>query len=219
MISQTEENYLKAIYQLSQKNDTPISTNAIAKQMQTAASSVTDMVKRLSSKELIHYQSHKGSTLTEKGNIIACNLIRKHRLWECFLFDTLNFTWDEVHDIAEQLEHIQSNELIDRLDRFLGYPKFDPHGDPIPDKDGNFVVREQYPLSELSEKEKGTIVGIREHTKSFLAYLEQFNLLLGQHIEVLKIFNYDQSVKIRIGEHEIHTVTQKIANNLFIKKD
>ncbi len=217
MVSQAEENYLKAIFKLSEKSQGSVSTNAIAHEMNTAAASVTDMIKRLSKQKFIHYERYKGVNLLPKGDAIARKLIRKHRLWEVFLFDKLNFTWDEVHDIAEQLEHIQSEELVDRMDQFLGFPKFDPHGDPIPDQKGNFAKREQHPLSDISINITGVIVGVREHSKPFLQYLEQFNLILGTEITVLEQFDYDGSIRIKIGKDAEQTITQKVANNLFIK--
>ncbi len=216
MISQTEENYLKAIFKLSEKTDGSVSTNAIANEMKTAAASVTDMVKRLAKNKFINYQRYKGVTLSEKGDAIARKLIRKHRLWEVFLYDKLNFTWDEVHDMAEQLEHIQSDELVNRMDKYLNFPKFDPHGDPIPDKDGKFASRKQIPMSEYPLGQVGIIVGVREHSKPFLQYLEQLNLVLGTKFCVLESFEYDGSLKIKIGNTKVETITQKVANNLFV---
>ncbi len=218
MISHTEENYLKAIFKLSEKDNTSASTNAISKEMSTSAASVTDMLKRLSDKSLINYEKYKGVTLTKKGNAVATNLVRRHRLWEVFLLQQLDFSWDEVHDIAEQLEHINSDELIERLDRFLEYPKFDPHGDPIPDADGNFTYRKQVLLSDLKENEKGTIVGVNEHSPSFLQYLDQHNLNLGATVTVLEHFDYDSSKKINLNGKTDHILSSKVCNNLFIQK-
>lgn len=218
MISQTEENYLKAIFKLSEDDNTPASTNAISKEMSTSAASVTDMLKRLAEKNLINYEKYKGVTLTEEGNVLATGLVRRHRLWEVFLLEQLDFSWDEVHDIAEQLEHIKSDELIERLDRFLEFPKFDPHGDPIPDADGNFTYRKQILLSELKEKEKGIIVGVNEHSSTFLQYLDQHNLNLGAKIEVVKHFDYDGSKKITLNGEADHIVSSKVCNNLFVQK-
>lgn len=136
MNSLTEENYIKAIYKLCEKSADAVSTNAIAEKMHTKAASVSDMLKKLSKKKLINYRKYQGVTLTAKGEKLALAIVRKHRLWELFLVQKLNFKWDEVHDIAEQLEHIQSDELVKRIDKFLDHPKFDPHGDPIPDVNG-----------------------------------------------------------------------------------
>jgi len=218
MISQAEENYLKAIFKLSEKTEGSISTNAIAAEMKTAAASVTDMVKRLSRNGFIIYERYRGAKLSPKGDAIARNLIRKHRIWEVFLFDKLNFTWIEVHDLAEQLEHIQSDELIDRMEAFLEFPKFDPHGDPIPDKNGKFAEREQQPLSELEIGGLGIIVGVREHSEAFLNYLEQFGLILGAEVSLLETYDFDSSLKIRINDSVEQMITQKVGNNLFVKK-
>lgn len=218
MISYTEENYLKAIFKLSEKDNKSASTNAISKEMNTSAASVTDMLKRLADKNLINYEKYKGVTLTKKGNTLATNLIRRHRLWEVFLLEQLDFSWDEVHDIAEQLEHIKSDELIERLDRFLEHPKFDPHGDPIPDADGNFTYRKQVLLSSLNEKEKGIIVGVNEHSSSFLQYLDRHNLNLGASINVMEHFDYDSSKRIQLNGETEHILSSKVCQNLFIQK-
>jgi DtxR family Mn-dependent transcriptional regulator len=219
MISQAEENYLKAIFKLSEKTEDSISTNSIAMEMKTAAASVTDMVKRLAKNDFLKYEPYRGVRLSTKGDKISRNLVRKHRIWEVFLFDKLNFTWDEVHDLAEHLEHIQSDELINRLEHLLDYPKFDPHGDPIPDKDGKFAEREQKPLSELTVGESGIIVGVREHSKPFLKYLVQFGLILGAEVSLLEVYDFDSSIKIIINKTQEHTITQKVGNNLFVKEN
>lgn len=219
MVSPTEENYLKAIYKICETVQKAASTNAIAKEMQTSAASVTDMLKRLSEKALIHYEKYKGVSLTKEGTKMATTLIRSHRLWEVFLVNKLSFTWDEVHDIAEQLEHIKSNLLIERLDQYLGQPKFDPHGDPIPDANGNFTYRNQIALSELKISTSGVVVGVQEHSKAFLQYLDKMHLGLGARIEILEKFEYDASVKIKIENHETINITNKVAQNLFVQLD
>jgi len=216
-ISQTEENYLKAIYKISEKKGKAASTNEISREIQISAASVTDMFKRLSEKELIDYQKHKGVKLTPKGNQIATNLVRKHRLWEVFLVEKLNFDWAEVHDIAEELEHINSDKLIDRLDKYLDHPKFDPHGDPIPDAKGNFEHRVQIPLADLEVGQKGVVVGVQEHSAAFLEYLDRLNLGLGSSITVLEIFDFDQSLRVVVNEEKEFTLTAKVAINLFIQ--
>jgi len=144
-----EENYLKAIYKLSNRDVSAVSTNRIAHEMSTSAASVTDMVKRLAEKNMVGYEKYKGVKLTENGLEKAKSMIRNHRLWEVFLVEKLNFGWDEIHDLAEELEHIGSVELIARLDNFLGNPKFDPHGDPIPDAKGKMLLRSQVLLSQI----------------------------------------------------------------------
>lgn len=216
-ITHSEENYLKAIYKLSEKTDKSISTNQIAKEMQTTAASVSDMVKKLSEKKLILYTKYKGVTLTALGRATATDLIRKHRLWEVFLLEKLNFAWDEVHDLAEELEHIKSDQLTNRLDAFLGHPKFDPHGDPIPDAQGNIQAREQSILAVLDEGDNGHLVGVREHSKSFLQYLDQLNLNLGAHIEIVEKYEYDQSLKVIINKKATSIISNKVSQNLFVK--
>ena len=218
MVSQTEENYLKAIFKTCEKSGKSASTNAIAKKMQTSAASVTDMVKRLSEKRLIDYEKYKGVTLTVTGNKIATGLIRKHRLWEVFLVDKLSFSWDEVHEIAEQLEHIQSPELVKRLDHFLGTPKFDPHGDPIPDEDGNFTFRKQILLTELPIETEGVVVGVQEHSTPFLQYLDKMNLGLGATIKVVEKFEYDESLRVEINQQTEIILSNKVSQNLFVQE-
>src|SRR6201996_7606541 len=168
----TEENYLKAIYHLSTQSES-VSTNQIAAALSTKAASVTDMLKKLADKELINYTKYQGVTLTTAGEKIALSIVRKHRLWEYFLVEKLNFKWDEVHDVAEELEHISSKELIDRLDDFMGNPKYDPHGDPIPDSNGKFKSHELKPVAGLIVNEIGIISGVRDHSTAFLQYLER----------------------------------------------
>lgn len=216
-ISHTEENYLKAIFKICEKSSKAASTNAIAKEMATSAASVTDMLQRLSGKTLINYEKYKGVTLTSRGQNIATSLIRKHRLWEVFLVEKLHFTWGEVHDMAEQLEHIQSEELVERLDQFLEYPKFDPHGDPIPDSEGNFTFRKQIHLSELKIGEGGIVVGVQEHSAPFLEYLDRLHLSLGAEIQILEKFDYDESIKINLAGSEI-ILSNKVSQNLFVQK-
>lgn len=216
-LSQTEENYLKAIFKLTTENKSA-STNAISNEMSTSAASVTDMLKRLSEKSLINYKKYKGVSLTQDGGKVATNLVRCHRLWEVFLLEKLDFAWDEVHEIAEQLEHIKSDELIERLDRFLNYPKFDPHGDPIPDAKGNFTFRKQILLSELKANEKGVIVGVNEHSASFLQYLDRLELTLGATIIVIENFDYDESKKVKLNGKSEHLISNKVCQNLFVQK-
>ena len=215
-LSSTEENYLKCIYKLSQTIEDEINTNAIAAELSTSPASVTDMLKRLSEKKLISYIRYKGVRLTNSGEKYATGLIRKHRLWEVFLVDKLNFTWDEVHDIAEQMEHVHSDELTERLDDFLGYPKFDPHGDAIPDKNGKYTPRKQALLSELGKGKKGVILGVNEHSPVFLQYLDTQKLGIGTQVEVTAHTPYDNSLTIKIGKDRTLTVSHQVARNLFI---
>ncbi|MBP6551317.1 MAG: metal-dependent transcriptional regulator [Flavobacterium sp.] len=212
----SEENYLKTIYHLATISDSEVSTNAIAEMMETKASSVTDMLKKLSEKDLVHYKKYQGVSLTEKGKLIAKMIVRKHRLWEVFLVDKLDFSWDEVHDIAEQLEHIKSEQLINRLDDFLGNPTEDPHGDPIPDANGQIVKTEKQLLSELLENQNGICVGVKDTSSEFLKYLDKQGISLGSKIEIMGKESFDLSLKIRLNSREL-TISNKIASNLFVK--
>ncbi len=216
MFSQSEENYLKAIYQLSLRTKEGVSTNDIAKKLDTKASSVSDMIKRLSEKKLIEYKKYYGVRLTKDGEQIASSVVRKHRLWEVFLVDKLNFSWDEVHDVAEQLEHIQSPKLIEELDAFLGFPKKDPHGDPIPDKDGNLHIVAKTLLSNLKAGEKGICIGVKDSSSEFLKYLDRQDVKLGDEITVLAKEDYDDSIHIKIDKRELN-ISKKIASNLYIQ--
>lgn len=215
-LSITEENYLKAIFKLSERDNRAVSTNAIARQMQTSAASVTDMLKRLSEKKLLRYKKYKGVTLSEKGGKLSTNLVRKHRLWEVFLVDKLNFRWDEVHEIAEQLEHIDSPDLVNRLDAFLNHPKFDPHGDPIPSADGKFTLRSQQILTEVAHDTPVLVVGVREHSVAFLRHLDELDIHLGQELEILEKYDYDDSIRIRVGDHQ-QMISSKVARNILVK--
>jgi len=216
MFSQAEENYLKAIYSLEGETQKGISTNLIANKMQTKASSVTDMIKKLSDKQLVVYKKYRGVELSVKGRKAASIIVRKHRLWECFLVDKLHFSWDEVHDIAEQLEHIKSDELITRLDNFLENPDFDPHGDPIPDKDGNIKKTEKKVLSEMNKGQHGILVGVRETSGEFLQYLDKRNIAIGTKIKVLGKEFFDGSMIIQVKREQFF-ISKKIAENLYIQ--
>jgi DtxR family transcriptional regulator, Mn-dependent transcriptional regulator len=219
MLSHTEENYLKEIYKIIENEGCSASTNAIAQRMNTAAASVTDMMKRLSEKQLIHYEKYKGVLLSDEGNRVATQLIRKHRLWEVFLLQSLHFAWDEVHELAEQLEHIQSEELINRLDSFLKFPKFDPHGDPIPDANGNYTLRKQLLIKDLELHKTATVVGVNEHSSSFLQYLNRINLTLGAKIMIQEHFEYDGSKFVSINDEKAIIVSGKICENVFVMVD
>jgi DtxR family transcriptional regulator, Mn-dependent transcriptional regulator len=212
----SEENYLKTIYHLTIILDSEVSTNAIAEKMDTKASSVTDMLKKLADKNLIHYKKYQGVSLKPEGLLAAKMIVRKHRLWEVFLVEKLDFAWDEVHDIAEQLEHIQSDKLINRLDDFLGNPTEDPHGDPIPDVHGRMVKIEKQLLSELSENQSGICVGVKDTSSEFLQYLDKQEIALGSNIKVLAKESFDQSLRIKVDQKEL-TISNKIAGNLFVK--
>ncbi|TPD72049.1 metal-dependent transcriptional regulator [Flavobacterium microcysteis] len=212
----SEENYLKTIYHLTTASDSEVSTNAIAEKMETKASSVTDMLKKLADKGLVNYKKYQGVSLTEEGKLAAKMIVRKHRLWEVFLVEKLGFSWDEVHDIAEQLEHIKSEKLINKLDDFLDNPTEDPHGDPIPDREGRIVKIEKQLLSELSENQFGICVGVKDTSSEFLKYLDKQEIALGSKIEFLSKESFDLSLRIKVNGKEL-TISNKIASNLFVK--
>lgn len=209
-----EENYLKAIYHLSLNNDT-VSTNQIAASLKTKAASVTDMLKKLAEKLLINYARYQGVSLTPAGEKVAVNIIRKHRLWEYFLVEKLNFKWDEVHDMAEEMEHISSRELIDRLEKFMGYPVSDPHGDPIPDRYGNFQKNKLISVAELAVDECGIVSGVRDHSTAFLQHLEKLKLVIGKKIKVADLVEYDRSVILHVDGTNIN-ISRDVAANLLI---
>ncbi|WP_264520120.1 metal-dependent transcriptional regulator [Flavobacterium sp. N1994] len=212
----SEENYLKTIYHITALSGVEVSTNAIAEKMETKASSVTDMLKKLADKELIVYKKYQGVLLTEKGKLSAKMIVRKHRLWEVFLVDKLQFSWDEVHDIAEQLEHIKSEKLINKLDDFLGNPTEDPHGDPIPDVNGKIIKIEKLLLSELKENQIGICVGVKDSSAEFLKYLDKNKIALGVSIKVNSIEEFDLSLNVKVNESDL-LITHKIAGNIFVK--
>ena len=216
MHSFTEENYLKAIYKLQETNGEVVASSALAQVMGVHAPSVTDMLKRMAGKKLVTYQKSKGFKLTEKGKQVAVGIIRNHRLWEVFLVDKLGFRWDEVHDLAEQLEHIHSEALVNKLDAYLGYPKADPHGDPIPDANGVLPKSKSVLLSTLKDGDKGTFTGVTDHSAAFLNYLDKAGMSLGDSIKIRSIEEYDQTFTLQLkGKKEI-VVSFKVANSLLV---
>lgn len=216
MYSQAEENYLKTIYALEKEFGNEVSTNLIAGKIKTKASSVTDMLKKLSNKDLVVYKKYQGVYLTELGRLSALAVIRKHRLWECFLVQKLQFNWDEVHDIAEQLEHVKSEALINKLDAFLKFPKLDPHGDPIPDAHGRTIMNKTVSITEMKIGSAGVFVGVRDSSSSFLKYLNKKNLALGDKIKVIDIEPFDSSYHIETKTHRL-VITSNVAENLCLK--
>ncbi|MDV7138809.1 metal-dependent transcriptional regulator [Maribacter sp. TH_r10] len=216
MLSQAEENYLKEIYALGEETHELLSTNSIAKKMKTKASSATDMLQKLSNKGLVDYTKYKGARLSRKGETIAMTIVRKHRLWETFLVEKLGYNWDEVHDIAEQLEHIQSKTLTNRLDAFLEYPTRDPHGHPIPNINGKIVTSESIILADLNINEEGILIGVKDASDNFLKYLNKINITIGDNIKILDIEPFDNSVTISSDTKQI-TISGNVAKNLYIK--
>ena len=212
----SEENYIKVIYHLSLVSPDGVNTNAIAGTLETKASSVTDMLKKLSEKELVAYQKYQGVTLTQKGFHSAKMIVRKHRLWEVFLVEKLGFAWDEVHDIAEELEHIKSEALITKLDTFLNFPAFDPHGDPIPNEQGEIGKIDKLLLTDAVLNNNYICVGVKNSSALFLKFLDKHNISLGSSIKVTSKEEFDSSLTMILNSKTI-SISNKIAENLFIK--
>jgi DtxR family Mn-dependent transcriptional regulator len=217
-MTHSEEDYLKAIYHLGSTENKRVSTNAIAEQMETKPSSVTDMVRKLSEKEYVSYKKYQGVSLTKSGKEKALSIVRKHRLWEVFLVDKLDFSWDEVHEIAEQLEHIKSEKLTDSLDKHLGFPKFDPHGDPIPSKSGELAKTAKRLLNEVELNQSGICVGVKDSSAPFLKFLDKHGIALGDKISVLDKEDFDGSLHINIKNKSI-LISHQIASNLYVRCD
>ena len=215
MVTLSEENYLKAIYHLGNQGNDTVSTNAIAEQIDAKASSVTDMIKKLAEKELANYIKYQGVSLTETGRLTAKSVIRKHRLWETFLVNKLNFSWHEVHDIAEQLEHIKSEKLIDKLDDFLGNPTHDPHGDPIPDKNGNYTKIKSKSILDIKTGSQGVLISVKDSSKAFLKYLNKNELALGDTIKIIDFEPFDDSFTIETKSKTM-TISKNVAENLYL---
>lgn len=218
MTSFTEENYLKIIYMLTEQNGgNEVSTNELAEHTQTKAASVSDMLRKLAEKNLINYRKYQGVTLTKEGQQIALSVIRKHRLWEVFLVDKLGFGWDEIHDIAEQLEHIDSKELTEKLDKFLGSPQFDPHGDPIPDAKGKMPSMASCKLSEVPVDQTVVMVGVLVHSPAFLQHLDKNQITLGCTIKIQEVSEFDKSFTVLLNNNQSVFVSNEVAKNLLVK--
>jgi DtxR family Mn-dependent transcriptional regulator len=215
-LSLAEENYLKAVYHLSAEGETEVSTNAIAEEMQTKAASVSDMMRRLSEKELVHYKKYQGVRISDDGARAALQVVRKHRLWEVFLVEKLKFSWDQVHEIAEQLEHIKSPLLIKRLDEFLGHPKYDPHGDPIPDENGEFKEKPQIPLSSTNLNDDGIVVAVKDTSPVFLQHLDRIGIYLGAKIKTIEKTEFDGSMEILIDQKNKLFISKEVAQNVLV---
>jgi len=215
MFTQSEENYLKAIFQLQEEIEGGISTSSLSEKLETKAASVTEMLKRLSDKKLVDYQKYYGVQLTESGRKQALLTIRKHRLWEYFLVERLNFNWDEVHEVAEQLEHIKSPKLVEELDSFLGRPQYDPHGDPIPDKNGNLPKAPKKKLSQLKLGDQGICKGFNDDSSAFLQFLDKQSIGLHTAIEVLHIEKFDESMTVKVAQREV-LLSKTATDNIYI---
>lgn len=216
MLSFTEENYLKAIYRLSEGGMKAVMTNEIAESMSTKAASVTDMIKKLSNKNLIAYEKYYGARITRHGKSQALSVIRKHRLWETFLVEKLNFSWDEVHDVAEQLEHIQSPLLIEKLDEFLGFPTADPHGHPIPDKDGKITELRLITLADATLNRRVVVRSVKDGSPSFLQYLSKIGIYIGAKVTILERIEFDGSLEILIDNKNRVFISRDASQNLLV---
>lgn len=217
MLSLTEENYLKAIYHLSDGGAKSVLTNELAEAMNTKAASATDMIKKLAAKEFISYEKYYGVNVTSKGKSEALMVIRKHRLWETFLVEKLGFTWDEVHEVAEQLEHINSHRLIEKLDEFLGYPKIDPHGDPIPDSKGKIKLQPQITLDQLKAGYHGKIAAVKDSDSNLLKYLDKIGAKPGTKIKILGKEEYDESMEVLINDHRVF-ISKEVSQNILVSE-
>lgn len=218
MLTHSEENYLKTIYNLSVEKNKSVSTNAIADKLNTKAASVTDMIQKLANKGLASYYKYKGVRLTQAGDKEALKVVRKHRLWEVFLVKELDFNWDEVHEIAEQLEHIKSPELINRLDKFLEHPKFDPHGDPIPDSNGVMASNPTTTLNMLAQGETCKVICAKDSSSDLLLFLDKVKISLGAKIEIVDYLEFDGSYSVKVDNANPITLSSKVAENIFIDK-
>jgi DtxR family Mn-dependent transcriptional regulator len=217
-LSTSEENYIKSIYHL-QLDSNMVNTNSLARDLNTKAASVTDMLKKLKSKKLVKYEPYYGFKLNENGTRMALRIIRRHRLWEHFLVSKLNFQWDEVHVIAEELEHVSSPELIKKLDSFLGKPKIDPHGDPIPDVDGKIPEIRQINLFDLPLHQTATVSSVSNQSPQMLEMLNHYGIGIGSNIKVIKTFHFDHSLEIKVSKQAACIISQQVAKNIFVYHD
>ena len=220
MLSYTEENYLKALLKLSfQNEDKPeAGTNEMAAYLGVKPATATDMLKKLKDKELVTYKKYGKILLTESGKKSGIAILRKHRLWETFLYEKLDFSWDEVHEVAEQLEHIQSAKLVNKLEEFLNFPEFDPHGDPIPKANGEIPLLEKTLLSELEIGTSGKVAAVKDTSTLFLQYLEKLNITIGTQLKVIDIVPFDGSLNLQIEKEEPRSVSMKFAESLFVQR-
>ena len=213
--STSEENYLKTIFHLQTKDEN-VSTNELAEKLKAKPASITDMMKKLKTRKLVNYQPYQGFRLTPEGKKVALGIIRRHRLWEFFLAEKLKFSWDEVHEVAEQLEHVSSKKLIDKLDEYLDFPKFDPHGDPIPDTNGKMETGKQISLQELPLNKTARICFIANQSGLLLEHLNEKKINIGASIVVKRKFSYDDSLEIKL-DNKLLTISDQLAKNIFVK--
>ena len=213
--STSEENYIKAIFHL-QGDDVTVTTNELARELKTKPASVTDMMKKLKTKKLLHYQPYQGFRLSNEGSKVALGIIRRHRLWEYFLSEKLKFSWDEVHEVAEHMEHVSSKKLIDKLDEFLGFPRVDPHGDPIPDANGKIETSKQVCITELALNKPALVSHVSDQSSGILELLKHKNISIGTRLEVKKKFEFDHSMEIKIRQQTPFNISEQLAKNIFV---
>lgn len=212
----SEENHLKAIFHL-QADSNLVTTNALALELNTSAASVTDMLKKLKQKKLLHYQPYRGFKLSVEGKKVALDIVRRHRLWEYFLSEKLKFTWDEVHELAEELEHVNNKKLTDRLDEYLGHPKFDPHGDPIPDSSGKMTASQLVDLTKITENKSVEVCNVGNQSAEILDLLKHNKIQIGTRLEVKRIFPFDHSMEIKVKSFPAITISEQLAENIYVK--
>ena len=216
--STSEENYIKAIFHLQNGQDV-VTTTALAEKLKTKPASVTDMMKKLKAKKLLHYQPYQGFRLTQEGKRVALNIVRRHRLWEYFLAEKLKFSWDEVHEIAEDLEHVSSKKLIDKLDEFLDFPEFDPHGDPIPDSSGKMKSDRQLSLTDLPLHKSAEVCRVMNQSEEMMEALNHNHIRMGTKLEVKRRFGFDNSIEINLRSQPAFTITEQLAKNILVRYD
>ena len=216
--SVSEENYIKGIYHLQQQTET-VNTNSLANELNTKPASVTDMLKKLQTKKLLEYEKYKGFKLNAAGIKIALHIIRRHRLWEYFLVNKLGFEWDQVHEIAEELEHVSSVELTDKLDIFLNFPTTDPHGDPIPDKNGKITFIKQLNLVTVAEKKNVVVSSVSNQSSELLEMLKHYNIAIGTSLRVNKHFVFDGSIEIKVLKQAPRIISEQVAKYIFVHHD
>lgn len=212
----SEENYLRAIYRISQEGAAKISPTAIAEELKNNPASVVDMLKKLTDKKLINYDKKKGAKLTEKGIKTAMDIVRRHRLWEVFLLEKLGYGWEEIHDIAEQLEHVHSDDLADRLDKYLGFPDYDPHGDPIPKANGKIAAIHKTTMMEMESGSSCQVVAVKDTSVEFLQYLEKLGIGIGTRLKVLEKISFDNSLVIQLGKGDKINVSKKFGESILV---
>jgi DtxR family Mn-dependent transcriptional regulator len=200
-----------------QQQEETVTTNELANELKTKPASVTDMMKKLKTKKLLHYEPYQGFRLSSEGNKVALGIIRRHRLWEFFLAEKLKFTWDEVHEVAEQLEHVSSKKLIDKLDEFLGFPRVDPHGDPIPDANGKIEITRKVKLTELPLNNPAQVCSVSDHSSEILELLEHKKIAIGTKLEIKKRFDFDDSIELKIGKQAVTNISKQLAENIYVK--